>query len=187
MIIPILDRKIASNEEIRNYADENMQKATIVFSKLKASGLHELIDIILREKNENLLKNILFLVEQDEFEMIKKYSDDLEILSKVCDICEEELLLIGETILEKVSSLKELKEIYQETVFQFRRMELETEERYEEFEEFMSKWKFSIVYIKLILENGAIYNKANVAKKLIEIFSAKGNVEYSNELYDFLK
>lgn len=186
MIHTMLTIKVNSNEELRNYTERNMQATTRIFTVVKTSKLHKVVDDILKEKKENWLRNIINLLEQEKVCLIKSYSNELVVLDKICSISEKEIVSTGETILGKVSSLKELQEIYQETIFQFGRMELETENGYEEFKDIMRKWEFSIEYIKLILEKGAIYNKHNVARKLIEIFTEEGVAEYSKELQSFL-
>lgn len=180
MLHSVLNVKIRSNEEMRSYAEKDMFVLTNLYRELKSSELQKKINYILEKKNRDWIEQIQNLLNREENRMIKGLSDELLVLSRLCEIHEKEKGIRQQTSLEKFSSLEIMRQVYQETVFYLRRMEMDMEDEVcEEFFILIDQWELSIEYIRMVLKNGAIHKKKHTLEKLEKLLKKNGYTEYS--------
>lgn len=187
MLPTVLNVKLNSNDELRNYTDNNMLKITNMYKIASEHELQEKVNHVLQKKDINWLEQIFDLLNKEEHRIVKGLSDDLIILSRLCRICKREYILKEQITLSKFSSLEEMKEIYQETTFYLRRIELGMDKEVcEDFLNFVKNWNFSTEYLLMVLEKGAIYDKLKTGGRLVQIFIENGFQEYGEQILEYL-
>lgn len=181
MLPSMLNGQPRSNEELLRIVDTCIDAINALFQGAGEDTLHFEIDLLLREKMPQWMLYIKTLMLSEEHQAVKETDDRLRVLEELCRLSEVDKEII--LFLKKVSSLDELKEVYQKIVFCIRRMELDMfDEECKDFLHFIEKWEISATCLIMGLEKGAIYDKIKAGNKLAHYLCISGYQEEAKRI-----
>ena len=166
--------------------DTCISSINTLYQKAEADTLHSEIDLLLKEKAPGWMTQIVTLMLNGEHREAKETDDGLIALKKVC-------LMRGDdrekaSLLGKVSSVEELREVYQKTVFCLRRMELDMpDEDCEVFLALMEQWELPAAYMIMVLSQGDIYDRRKAGNRLILLLHKNGYQDAAEEIMMWVK
>ncbi|MBQ8822685.1 MAG: hypothetical protein IJZ82_08590 [Lachnospiraceae bacterium] len=179
MLPAMLRGQAKSNKELKERAEAYIQSVKELYEKVEKDTLRVEVEQILREKKPGWYPRLAELMQSKEHKEVMQADKGLLVLKKVYR---------EETVLSKMSSLKDVEEVYQRTVFCLRRIELDMlVEGWETLQELMAEWGLSAKYLIAILANGAIFRNLDTGYKLSHIMAANGYKDCAEKLVLWIK
>lgn len=188
MLTAMFGYRVKTNEEFRKKAERQMEEITALHKQARENCLQTMIDSILQAKQEGWWEEVSELIQKEENQNIINLNDKLKWFKKVYELGGEEQRLGRIPTLCKFSTLDEMQEVYQKTVFCLRRMELGmVEDECRNFLELLKAWELPVEYLLMVLKPKAIYSVQNVVNRLTAILIENGYVDYSKRLLRYLE
>lgn len=185
---PMVNKKIKSNQELREYADFIEAYHAVSYPAMIQSTLKEKIDSLLYKKEQGWLFQIKELLSSSENAFIKERDEEVRLIDWLCQCYEKERKAGRFSLLFFCESLEQLKNIYQITVFYLNRIGLEMEpEYYADFFDFLREWNLSPEYIAMIIQKGKWGNNVLFAKRLVKVLWEKTEVGYGDTILQTLE
>lgn len=188
MLPSMLGEQPKTNRELLKTVDTYVSSIHTLYQKAEEDTLHAEIDMILKQKKDGWMKQIEALMMNEEHPEAKETDDGLLLLKNI-------FILSGgdpekASLLWKVSSLDEWKEIYQKIIFYLRRMELDMpEEDCIGLLELMEHWEFSATYLIMVLTlaRRAIYDRIKAGSRLADLLYQNGYQNDAEEIAVWVK
>lgn len=181
MIRSMLNRQPESNRVLREMVDANMLSVKSLHEKAAQDTLRSEVNLLLKEKKGDWLHRLSELMRSEEHRLAKQLDDGLMVVDRLCLLHEENK--DGTSLLCKVSSVDEMREVYQRTVFYLRRMELDmADEECTGFLELLEAWNFSAEYLLMVLGRGPIYQRVHAGNRLGCLLLKNGYQDYAESV-----
>lgn len=172
--------QIKTNEELRMEAERLMEGASVRQKRAQENDLPAVLDGLLREKPEGWWEEASGLMQKEENQIAIALIDKLLCFQKLYELGEKEKREGQVPTLCRFSTLDEMQEVYQGTVFCLRRMELGmADDGYGNFLGLLEAWKFSAEYLTMILHSRAVYNVQNTIDRLNVVLTESGYTDLS--------
>lgn len=179
MLKPMINCRATTNEELRETAERYMTSIKKLYEKAAEGSLRLEVEALLKDKPDGWEEQLASRMQSEEYADLMKVDGELLILKK---LYEETALL------RNITSLSELQEVYQKTVFLLRRLELDVMgEDCEELWDLMEQWDLTVQYFLKVITGGKIYRYWDTAYMLSSLFAANGYGEYAEEIALWLK
>lgn len=161
------------------YAEREMALIQKKYETADIKGMQAEINALLLAQEFDMLEKIENIVNSALFLQIESLSASLRILSKMVliSIAEKEAGLCP--ILTRIHSLAEMEYVYNKTIFYFRRIEFSLPLEYcIEFSDWMEEWKFSGVFLIILLQYGDLYRRQQGTRveKIRDVGEQLGNM-----------
>lgn len=178
MLEPNEGYRQATEQELNEFAEAKMlqlKENSAVVEKC-AVLFQDKIDRWLKDRPEGFLEAVFKLTDSAEYKRVAAWNYTLFILKKMCDVSKEEMENGLEPVILKFTSLAEMEDVYQRTVFYLRRIEVEApEEMCQCFWDYMNEQQLSAFFILSILwEPKAICMRYTLGAKIAEGLKKRG-------------
>lgn len=176
----------ASIEELQRLTDELYEQigAETRQARAEKGRVVKVIDMVLKLKGAEMFSQLKRIVSGDLFQSIQRYDDEFLTFERVLSIYEEEKNAGKTSLLDWVSSVAELQEIYAKTFFGMRRLELDMpKESKEEFLQLIVQYDMSAIYLTNMWNWHPFYNPGYLVQQLMLLLSENGKEALCEEIY----
>lgn len=181
-------RKIpASIEELQRFTDEAYEEvaAEVRQARAEKSRVVKVIDIVLKMKGPDMFAELKRIVSGDLFQSIKRHDEEFITFESVLSVYEEEKNAGKTSLLDQVTSVAELQEIYVRTFFGMHRLEMDMpKESQEEFLELILQYGMSAIYLTNMWKWHSFYNPGYLAQQLLLLLCENGKEALCEEIYE---
>lgn len=176
----------ASIEELQRLTDELYEQigAETRQARAEKGRVVKVIDMVLKLKGAEMFSQLKRIVSGDLFQSIQRYDDEFLTFERVLSIYEEEKSAGKTSLLDWVTSVAELQEIYAKTFFGMRRLELDMpKESKEEFLQLIVQYDMSAIYLTNMWNWHPFYNPGYLVQQLMLLLSENGKEALCEEIY----
>ncbi len=176
----------ASIEELQRLTDELYEQIGEETRQARAEKgrVVKVIDMVLKLKGTEMFSQLKRIVSGDLFQSIQRYDDEFLTFERVLSIYEEEKSAGKTSLLDWVSSVAELQEIYAKTFFGMRRLELDMPKASkEEFLQLIVQYDMSAIYLTNMWNWHPFYNPGYLVQQLMILLSENGKEALCEEIY----
>lgn len=182
-----LNKEQYTIEGLQMLAEEMYEKMAVESRKArKEKGkVVKVVDLLLIMKSPDMIFQLKRIVFSDLFQYIKKYDDEFVTFEKVLSIYEEEKNAGKTSLLERVTSVVELQEVWVKTFFGMRRLEMSMpRESHVGFMQLIRRYDMSAIYLINVWKWHPFYNLNFIAQQLIILLYENGMNDLCEEIYE---
>lgn len=179
-MLPAMFRgKVKSNKELIDKTEAYIQSVKDLYEKAERDSLCIEVEQILAAKPSGWYGRLSELMQSEAHRDVIQIDKGLFVLKKV---------YVAQNGLSRMTSLKEVQEVYQKAVFYLRRIELGMhEDGWICLRDLIEKWELSGEYLIAILSGNAIFRNLDTGYRLSQIMVANGYDSYAEELISWIK